>query len=640
MSFVLALVLWATPQPQTPGVVGKATCQTCHAELHARWESSRHSKMVQPATRDSVAGDFSRNRIELRGQTYGLEERDGRFYISESFMSADVEKHEIQYTLGNRRIQHYLTTLSDGRIVVLPPSWDVLRQEWFHNLEIAAPDQKEEAGAVPVQVWNKNCFGCHVSEEVKNYDSDRRRYQTDWLDFGGHCERCHGPGQDHVDLYSEGAPATGAADSRIIVPTRLDNTRNSQVCAQCHSFRDVMKFGFTAGEDYFDYFFPLLEYSQTESKDPTWYADGKTRRFSTNSLGIWQSECFVQGGVACTSCHVDTHVPEIEQNLQLEATNHALCTGCHEDIGRDIAAHTFHDAESAGSSCVDCHMPRSVVSLKATMRDHSISIPSPENTTSHGIPNACNLCHTDQSPEWATAALDGWYPDSEVRAKIRKRADAFAAGRERGPGATEKLLALIADAGQGPFARANALGHLGSIDDPRVFPTLAGALEDDHPMVRAIAALKLGEQQSPERAPPARGVLATAMLDPRRVVRMNAAISLLNLGVRELQGEAGSMFEEAKADHAARGAFHADDAPQQLNLGRFHVLGGQTEQAALNFENSYDLNPDQPGIKFFMAVTRLSQNRPEDARALLEQVGDDDPFAEPARDLLRRLDQQ
>ena len=630
-------VLLALPQTEAPKtVVGQAVCQTCHAETHAKWRNSRHSKMVQPATTESVKGDFGRSRVTLLGDVFRLRHADGKYYISEAVLTPDVEEHEIQYTLGNRRIQHYLTTLEDGRIILLPPSWDVQRQEWFHNLEIAAPDQKEKAGTVAIQLWNKNCFGCHVSEEVKNYDAGDQSYATGWLDFGGNCERCHGPGSLHVARYSGDSPPSSDTADDIVVQTKLDHERNSMVCAQCHSFRDVTHFGYTAGEDYYDYFMPFLDYATEPSKDPTWWPDGKTRRFSTNSLAIWQSECFLEGKVACTNCHVDMHDPEIEKNEQLRPENRALCTGCHTAIGENLEAHTFHAAESAGSSCVECHMPRSVVSIKATMRDHSISIPAPENTARFDIPNACNLCHEDQSPEWAIRALDTWYPESPNRQKILRRAEAFVAAREREDGAVERLLELIADKKQGPIPRANALGYLGGFEDPRAFPALVGALEDEHPLVRSVAALKLGERGAQNPAA-AKFFLERSMLDEKRTVRMNAAISLLNLGVQKLQGEAGVRFEEAKKDYVARGAFHADDAPQQLNLGTFHVLAGETDAAAAAYENSFKLGPDQPGIKFFMAVTRLSQNRPKDARKLLEDVDDDDPFAGPAKDLLQKL---
>ncbi len=629
------------PLAEQPAMmVGNAECVVCHEAAHDAWTASRHSKMVQPATAQGVRGDFSAGSLRLRGLPYAVRRSGSRYFITESFFTGEPIEHRVDYTLGNRRIQHYLTTLEDGRVIVLPPTWDVLRREWFHNLEIAAPDQRE--GIIPVQLWNKNCFGCHVSDQVKGYRPGEERYDTSWLDFGTTCERCHGPGSRHVDKYQNLDRYGEDPDIHIVQQTRLDHETNSMVCAQCHSFRDQMAFGFSAGDSYFDYFFPLLEYTQEPSEDPTWYPDGKTRRFSTNTLGIWQSKCFVEGGVACTSCHIDPHRPDIERNEQLLPTNNALCTGCHEAIGADLTEHTFHAADSAGSSCVECHMPRSVTSIRAKMRDHSISIPSPRNTARYGIPNACNECHTAETPEWAVARMDEWWGgDTPRRARIERRADAYSGARELSREALDQLLAIAADPAEGPVNRANAAGHLGRYltnpeTHPRATTALVDAANDPHPLVRAVASLKLGESGDAD-FPGVRETIAERIEDESQVVRMNTAISLLNLGIRELSGEAEASFEQAKRLHAIRGNFYADDAPQQLNLGRFHVLDGNPDAAGQAFERSYALNPDQPGIRFFMAVTRLSQQRFGEAVTLLRDVPADDPFAQEAQTLLNRL---
>ncbi len=630
------------PLSEQPVVmVGNEVCRSCHESAHAVWSSSRHSKMVQPAVPDAVRGDFEAGAVTLRNQEYRFRRQGSRFFITESFLTGAPMEHRVDYTLGNRRIQHYLATLEDGRVVVLPPSWDILREEWFHNLEIAAPDQKEEAGTVPVQLWNKNCFGCHVSDQVKGFRPAEGAYETSWLDFGTTCERCHGLGSRHVDRYTHLAAYADDPQTHIVVQTRLDPKRNSMVCAQCHSFRDQMAFGFSAGDDYFDFFFPLLEYSEETSSDPTWYVDGKTRRFSTNALGVWQSECFVVGGATCTGCHTSAHRPEIENSPQLRPENNALCAGCHEAIAADASAHSFHPEGTSGTRCVECHMPRSVTSIRATMRDHSISVPSPENTMRHGVPNACNLCHTTETPAWAKARMDDWWGDTPRRRKVARRAMAYSGARDLSREALDALLSMSADAAEGPLNRANSTGHLARyIGDAETQEVAVGAIlraaEDEHPLVRAVAALKLGEVRRAD-APGIREVLIRQITDETRSVRMNAAISLLNLGVRRLDGEAGEAFEQAKRRHAVRGAFFADDAPQQLNLGRLHVLDGNTVAAARAFEQSYRLDPSQPGIHFFMAVTRLSQSRVEDALRHLESVPPQDPFAAEAADLLRRI---
>src|SRR5262245_60499438 len=47
--------------------VGAAKCGECHEGIHRKWAGARHSKMIQPATPQSVLGDFSRGAITLRG---------------------------------------------------------------------------------------------------------------------------------------------------------------------------------------------------------------------------------------------------------------------------------------------------------------------------------------------------------------------------------------------------------------------------------------------------------------------------------------------------------------------------------------------------------------------------------------------
>src|SRR5580698_7282484 len=70
-----------------------ATCETCHAEIHKIWSQSRHSKMVQPATKAAVQGDFTRGRVVLRGEPFTLTERNGVFYITDSYLNGKQEEH-------------------------------------------------------------------------------------------------------------------------------------------------------------------------------------------------------------------------------------------------------------------------------------------------------------------------------------------------------------------------------------------------------------------------------------------------------------------------------------------------------------------------------------------------------------------
>src|ERR1039457_1465725 len=93
----------AVPAAAAPSYVGAAACAKCHAEVYSKWSASRHSKMVQPATPQGIRGDFSRSsEVVLRGSPYGLRERAGVYYITESFLTGHPQEHRVDYTLGNQ----------------------------------------------------------------------------------------------------------------------------------------------------------------------------------------------------------------------------------------------------------------------------------------------------------------------------------------------------------------------------------------------------------------------------------------------------------------------------------------------------------------------------------------------------------
>ena len=632
-----ALLLWiALPVPpahaaDTPTYVGAEACVQCHAKVSAQWAESHHSKMLQPATPEGVQGDFSRGRVTLHGSSFVLQKQGGGYYITETYLSGKPWRHRVLYTLGNRRIQHYLTRLPDGRIVLLPPSWDVVRKQWFHNLDI---DDPEEVPGVQVQLWNKSCYSCHVSQEKKNFDLRTVRYQTSWLNFGVNCERCHGPGSEHVADYAVVAPLPPDPEVVDIVnPARLDPVRSSMVCAQCHSFRDVWVDGFSGGANYYDYFLPVLDYGLPDAQDPAYWADGRTRRFSNDAFGLWQSECFLKGRATCVTCHSTPHNTNVDQALELRADNNALCLRCHSQIAKDVPAHTHHAAASPGSSCVECHMPRTVLSIKAQIRDHSMSIPAPENTIHHGIPNACNGCHQNRDAGWALAQMDRWY-GGQSRQKLIRRADAFSAARKNNPDAIASLVAILTEPAEGPLPRANAAGYLGRfMKDLRASDAVSRALHDPEPLVRAVAASALTRRADRQTII---AELVPLLGDRVNTVRAAAAIGLVWLGVRGLPGDDGRRFESAKQIYRARMELNGDDAEQQVAAGRFFFLSGDFSRAAAAFREGLKIDPSFPA-QYYLAMAYAAQGDADAARAVLEKIPRNHPQYQQAQQSLRAM---
>lgn len=635
-----ALLLLAVALPvrgqSAKNYTGAKACAACHESAYRQWSQSWHSKILQPAEARAVEGNFALGKVVLRGSTYLLRHRDGRYYVTESYLAGKPWEHEVDYTLGGRRIQQYLSTLRDGRILLLPIGWDNVRKKWLHNLDV---DNPEEAGD-PSPIWNKSCFSCHVTAGQKNFDLQQNSYHTTWNDAGVGCESCHGPASEHVARASGAAKSTGAGaspvnrsvaiDATIVNLAKLDPTRSTMVCAQCHSLRDIYADGFQPGGNYYDFFLPVMEYRLPASKDPAYWPDGRPRWFANEAVAFWQSECFLKGRATCLTCHSRPHDMDIARNPQLRAGNNALCTQCHRAIAANLSAHTHHPASSTGSSCIECHMPRALTSIHARMRDHSMSIPVPENSIRHGIPNACNLCHTAKTAEWAAQKVDAWYGAKSGQKSIL-RADAFTEARAADPAAVPALLKVLADSSEGPWIRANAAGYLGGFpEDPSAYAAVLRLLTDAQPLVRATAALAI-RPRAAQRAAVA-PELASLLADPVTIVKVSAAIALVAMGVQHIPGEDGARFERAKQLYRARAEIDGDDPQQQFAAGKFFFLAGNPEDAVAAFRAASKLDPSLP-VQIYLAQALATKGDLQSAEGILKAI----PRADPQYDAAQRL---
>ena len=155
--------------------------------------------MTKPIAEATIVGDFrdghevrrSRSRVHVR--------HEGRQAVSCRCRSAAraPETFTVDYTLGAKRYQGYLSTLPDGRIYVLPVFWHIASKRWVDWKEITPiPDGAHDIR----QIWNANCFNCHATNIVQGFDVAEKKYQSTWTEMGIGCEACHGPGREHVAL--------------------------------------------------------------------------------------------------------------------------------------------------------------------------------------------------------------------------------------------------------------------------------------------------------------------------------------------------------------------------------------------------------------------------------------------------------
>jgi hypothetical protein len=133
---------------------------------------------------------------------------------------------------------------------------------------------------------------------------------------------------------------------------------------------------------------------------------------------------------------------------------------CHQALAPAAAAAAHAGTGHATATCLDCHMPRTVMGIDRFVRTHRISSPVNRKMIAAGAPNACNLCHLDRSTRWTAAELAIDLP------AVRLAVDAPAG--ELWLGSREPAVRLVAAAAvaRSPLGRTFLDRLLRGLDDP------------------------------------------------------------------------------------------------------------------------------------------------------------------------------
>ena len=611
---LLALLTGLVAVPGAPALAsewaGSASCHTCHRDRFGTWHRTYHRTMTQMATPEAVQGQFDGRTITQWGISVRPVERNGEYWFEYRLPGAEalIASHRVERTVGSNRYQQYLTREENGgNFYRLHMLWHNQDQRWIHmNAAFLGPD--DQAFDDQVSVWNNNCIFCHNTgpePNVQNYDellqraaageSINAQFDTDYdsrvAELGIACESCHGPAADHVQKHSSWLTrlwytVTDKHDDTIVNPDLLDQRAATQVCGQCHGqripisvelMREFIDTGpvYRAGDELFD----SVELVWPETQLPVgghvgdlfslrFWPDRTPRLTAYEYQGMLQSACYQQSEMTCGTCHSmhsgDTHGMITEENR-----GNQPCLACHQPIAEDVVAHTHHPADSPGSLCYNCHMPEMVYGVMEIHRSHRIELPEPAAHAAAGRPNACNVCHVDQSVEWAeqqTARLWGVDAETVVRADGVEATLADGVARLHAGDPVERAVT------------ATMIGRSiqrGQLENPEHWRShLLVALDDDYPAVRRFALRSLNQLENALDEPVPELTQALARHDPLLLgSERDASLRTLMQNYSALLNPAAapaSMQSEVDADFAAmieRLRQIGRDRSQSINIG-------------------------------------------------------------------------
>jgi predicted CXXCH cytochrome family protein len=410
--------------------VGSEKCQPCHQQIYETWRESTHARAVQEVTPTQNAviaewkgvvklksGDLPEATVKLnRGA-------DGEFLVT--LVDAKDPNKEATYKVvrtqgaGSMKGQNYYTRIG-GNYYMLPVYWETISSKF--TAATLSNWYNQDGGLKQPSIdksWEMTCASCH--QTGLNFTRVENGYQATYTDLSIGCEKCHGPGSEHI----KNPTARGA----IINPRKLDYERGLDVCNQCHStsgksvpkglirgaWNEEKNAGYKIGE-------PLTDSMQSGG---TPSSPGLSKLSERDSYHMLAGSKHHDAKTSCFDCH-NPHGGPITANLKRGAMDNSLCLHCHASdkefaTPEAIMKHTKHsyDPDMKGTSrCTSCHMVQS-----RRMRTPSVNGMPPGGpgmmTSFLGVSkpqqsldafkanpksapsNACNKCHKEWSGDEA-----------------------------------------------------------------------------------------------------------------------------------------------------------------------------------------------------------------------------------------------
>ena len=591
---------------RTREYVGSTSCRECHERFYELWSTSHHAKALQPWSADLAAAlPPQPEAIEADGFMYMTHITPERGWMSDN----EGREYEIEYAMGGKNYYNFLTLMEDGRLQVLPLLYDVQHDKWKNTTRSMLrhfDDGREDAPVSwrdPMLTFNAECFRCHVSQSESNYDPETDSYDTTWEEPGISCEACHGPSSEHVRVCKEASDDDPPEDLAIIKWRELTVKQQNDSCAGCHTKGGAITDAFDTGDDYWDH------YDLATFEHGDYYASGHDLGENYTMGSWWLSPCATEGNLSCTYCHTSSG----RYKFSGENANEA-CLVCHESRRKDAAEHMHHPGGGA-AECTDCHMAMHSFG-GMNQSDHSMRPPLPNLSIAVGSRNACIICHTNQTDEWALEHVRDWHPNfDQDRAFEMERALLVQALRDGDREQLPAALEYMANPRSDPLFATSMIRLLPPSDDPRQHSVLRRlATEAEHPLLRSAAAAALDGDNNPGDRP----ALFAALSDPARLVRVRAAERLAALPEEDVPEEHRDAYSSAMGEMWNAYNLRLDHWGPHYNTANILMRQERYREAAAKYDRAHVLRPDiaPPLINSAMAFAHLGELEAAEERLL------------------------
>ncbi|MGD2089852.1 MAG: tetratricopeptide repeat protein [Candidatus Aminicenantes bacterium] len=363
-----------------PGYVPDRVCAMCHNTKYRSYQEVGMARSFYRPRADRFIEDFKQNHFyhEPSQRHYEISRQGDRLFfkryqLDETGKPINVYTNKIDWIMGSgNHSRVYLYRTEVGELYQLPLAWYSQTKSWGMSPGFDRPDHFGVSRRV-----RRECMFCHNAYPDVPSASDAfyaPQVYPEKMPEGTGCQRCHGPGAQHVRIVMNGELEPGKIRAAIVNPKRLKPQLRDDVCFQCHYQPSVALFGirrfdrsdysFRPGQQLSDYLVHID--IKEEGKE-------QVERFEINHhpYRLMQSRCFKEsnGTMSCLTCH-NPH-RKVPAKERAEHYRNA-CLKCHQVEHCSREKHAVKSTDPG--DCASCHMPmrRTQDVVKVVMTDHLI----------------------------------------------------------------------------------------------------------------------------------------------------------------------------------------------------------------------------------------------------------------------------
>lgn len=339
--------------------VGKQQCRMCHAEIYDSYINTGMGKSFHYATKEHSVLSGSKMDIvhdTIKNLSYKPFWRNDSLYLLEYRIKENDTIHKliqkIHYKIGSGH--HTNSHIIDFHGYLYQAPYTYYTQDSISDLP---PGFENGANSRFSRVIGLECISCH-NAHVDYTKGALNKY--DYVPTGIDCERCHGPGELHVQQKLAGniIDTSKYIDYTIVNPSDLPKDLQFDICQRCHLQGTAVLNNLASYED----FKPGMHLHNFMDIYIPKYKNNDRFIMASHVDRLKQSSCFKNDDLTCITCH-NPHKTVQSMNSSYFDNK---CMSCH-DICNDNQI----------ENCASCHMPKSnsLDIMHVTITDHKIAIP-------------------------------------------------------------------------------------------------------------------------------------------------------------------------------------------------------------------------------------------------------------------------